>query len=476
MRPSSYIIRVPLPDDEACLLFHGYTGAVDRVHPDVAAYLDPGTTPTASAATKVSPSTVDRLRRRGYLTDRSREEERAYVRELGRRVHRVLQRRAAPGVLILPTYGCNLRCTYCYERNLQARGEAWLSAQITVELAEAAFAAVDRIGGTGRRTRALTFYGGEPLQRRNERIVHFLHSRAIERGYRHFSAITNGVDLHAFHDLLGPPPKISFLQITLDGPGPVHDRRRFLPDGTGTFLRIMRNVGMALEAGVRLSVRVNVDRSNADHMLELRERFEERGWTRSPRFRAYCSPVHGGVCGNSRPDLFASHLDMEQDVDGAGTGVCGVGEPAFLVASFTDAVRKRVLAHIQRKTPLPSWRTAFCGSNMSMLVFDPFGDIYPCWEVIGHPLHRVGTYGPGRHRLDARAAEAWHARSVVEIPACGSCAYLFFCGGGCEAFAFQRTGRLDAPHCFRFPEHFRRAAVAAYREWAAGKDRAGGRP
>ena len=102
---------------------------------------------------------------------------------------------------------------------------------------------------------------------------------------------------------------------------------------------------------------------------------------------------------------------------------------------------------------------------MAMYLLDPFGDIYPCWEVIGHPEHRIGVYGPGSLELDAGALEQWHQRSVVCIPSCRSCPYLFFCGGGCEAFAYRATGSLHQPHCFDFPKHFQKAALLAYREW-----------
>jgi uncharacterized protein len=102
---------------------------------------------------------------------------------------------------------------------------------------------------------------------------------------------------------------------------------------------------------------------------------------------------------------------------------------------------------------------------MAMYLFDPFGDIYPCWEVIGHPAHRIGIYGPGLLEFDTGALKQWHHRSVVQISACQSCPYLFFCGGGCEAFAYKTTGSLDQPHCFDFPRHFQKAALLAYGEW-----------
>ncbi len=468
MRPSSYNILVPLPNSQKKLLFHGYSGAVDLVQPHVADLLLPRPSPGRGNWNGTAPETIDSLKERGYLTDKSAEEETAYAAELGRCVHRVLRKHASPGVLVIPTYSCNLRCPYCYEKPLKENGREWMETCMSRETGEAVFEAVERIGGTPGRPRSLTFYGGEPFQEKNEPLIRFLYHKAREKQFRSFSAITNGVELDAFRDLLGKDGKIGFLQITLDGPGEVHDRRRFLPDGSGTFDRIAANISMALERGVRVSVRMNIDRNNADTLGTARNGFRARGWDRTPLFRAYCSPVHTGGCRGQNGAHFASHLEMQRTVEEhLGEPAAGASPGAFLVASLTDSIRKRILAHLAQKHGLPRWRTAFCGSNMAMFMFDPFGDIYPCWEVIGQPEHRIGTYGPGAMDLDAEAVRAWHHRSVVEISRCRSCAYLFFCGGGCEAFAFRETGHLDRPHCLDFPRHFQLAAVQAYRDWEA---------
>lgn len=466
MRTSSYIIEVPLPDQERSLFFHGYSGAVDLVSTRIAHLLLKGDRSGGPLADHLSRETFSNLRARGYLTKRTPEAERAYVVELGRRVHAVTRKYASPGFLVVPTYGCNLGCPYCYERNLLARGASWLEEQMSEEMTKAALETMDRIAGQLMRPRALTLYGGEPLQKSNEPLIRFLHQEACKRGFRRFSAITNGVELHHFGDLLGQDRGISFLQVTIDGPPALHDRRRFLKDGRGTFERIVRNITFAMQQGVTVSVRVNVDRANARQVGWLRNFFQERGWHRTRLFRAYCSPVHGGIAGKPGGDCFRSHAEMGRAIRGNRIGCEDVeASSTFQTDALTQAVRKRILVHLLEQQDVPFWRTAFCGSNMAMYLFDPFGDIYPCWEVIGHAEHRIGVYGPGFFELDEGAVRRWHDRSVVQIPSCRSCPYLFFCGGGCEAFAYRATGRFDQPHCFDFPEHFQKAALLAYGEW-----------
>jgi len=467
VRASSYIVAIPLPDTDRVLLFHGYTGAVDVVSSRIAGPLTDGESSNGNFRNSLSSDTISHLTTRGYLTEKTPEAERAYVEELGRRVHAVLKKHASPGFLIVPTYSCNLRCTYCYEKGLQTRGVSWLEKRLSEEMTEAALEAMARIDGPEGRQKCMTLYGGEPLQKSNETMIRHLYEKACARGFRQFSAITNAVDLDSYTDILGKEGGISFLQITVDGPPSVHNGRRFLPDGTGTFEHIVRNIDMALKQGVRISVRINVDRKNANHVKWLKDFFQERQWSQSPLFRAYCSPVHGSICGKGN-DSFSSHLEMRQAIRGEDSTSGDVKESSFFQTdTLTYAVEKRILAHLSHNQDLPFWRTAFCGSNMAMYLFDPFGDIYPCWEVIGHPEHRIGLYGPGFLELDPQAIHQWHHRSVVKIPTCRSCPYLFFCGGGCEASAYRATGKLNEPHCFEFPRHFQKAAINAYGAWNA---------
>jgi uncharacterized protein len=209
-----------------------------------------------------------------------------------------------------------------------------------------------------------------------------------------------------------------------------------------------------------------VDRKNAKRVGWLREFFQEKGWSRNTLFRAYCSPVHGSICGKAGGNSFTSHFEMRKAIaNNPDTKEENDETSTFQTDTMTHAIQKRISAHLSQKKGLPFWKTAFCGSNMAMYLFDPFGDVYPCWEVIGHPIHRIGIYGPGFLELDTGALNQWHHRSVVRIAACQSCPYLFFCGGGCEAFAYKETGNLDRPYCFDFPQHFQQAALLAYREW-----------
>src|SRR6185295_8716230 len=134
LRTSSYTIYVDLPgNSQEMLLVHGYTGAYDKVSRRVATYVrslaarrppkplygdwspEPkieGEVPTPS------DQTLDVLKRRGYLTEMSFAEEENFFEKLVGTFH---QRSTTwqPSYMVMPTYNCNLRCSYCFQDHMR---------------------------------------------------------------------------------------------------------------------------------------------------------------------------------------------------------------------------------------------------------------------------------------------------------------------------------------------------------------------
>src|SRR5689334_20444233 len=103
LRTSSYTIYVDLPDDgEQMLLVHGYTGAYDKVSRRVATYMRSlelkrapkplygEWTPEPAVEGQVRPpsdNTIEVLKRRGYLTEKSLEEEEELFASFSESIH-----------------------------------------------------------------------------------------------------------------------------------------------------------------------------------------------------------------------------------------------------------------------------------------------------------------------------------------------------------------------------------------------------
>jgi uncharacterized protein len=483
LRSSSYTIYIDLPrQDERMLLLHGYTGAYDLVSRRVATYLrslearrppkplygtwspEPvpdGEPPAPSAAT------IEVLRRRGYLTPLSvAEEEDLFVRL----VNRIHEHQRNPVYVIVTTYNCNLRCSYCFQSRLRDdRSSRPPLRAMSREMADRLFLAIPRIEAlqgqeAPPRRRSFSLFGGEPLLRSNRGLVKHIIDRARTLGEASFWVITNGTDLDAYQDLLGPDG-IASLQITLDGPPEAHDKRRIYPNGKGSFSRIADNVTMALERGAAVSIRINVDRTNLDDALLLGDEIAARGWPSYQGFNAYVAAVRAETA----------------EVDEART--LGTWELYKILAARTnqsdtqrvlslpDEYLKHQARSIFQREPSarPALRSAFCAAHTGMYLFDALGDLYACLERIGNPSLRIGRLAEdGEVLLDDSATKMWRSRNVAASPACRKCRYALYCGGGCAVQAEQKTSSFFASYCDGFAARFRNAVAQAYRELEDG--------
>lgn len=79
-RASCYLLSFDVPHSSRTLLMHGYTGAIDLVSHELAARLKPDTGDGDLAA--LDKATVQTLIERGYLTDKTQEQEHEYVRQM----------------------------------------------------------------------------------------------------------------------------------------------------------------------------------------------------------------------------------------------------------------------------------------------------------------------------------------------------------------------------------------------------------
>ena len=135
-------------------------------------------------------------------------------------------------------------------------------------------------------------FGGEPLiglsviERVSKRFWDLCNTNGLPNPAR--SITTNGYLLN--EDMYGTLMDlgITSAQITLDGPPEIHDLRRPLVAGKPTFDRIIKNILCAPEA-FSLSVRINVDSGNCQHIFELIEVLHNEGVI--PRASVYAGMV-----------------------------------------------------------------------------------------------------------------------------------------------------------------------------------------
>lgn len=333
--------------------------------------------------------------------------------------------------LLLVTYDCNLRCTYCFEKHLRKPAmlsEAQLE-QVLGVIQDVDSAAEVRSGRDSTHPPTVTLSGGEPLS--SDHATAALLSRVVQfcatRGFK-YRVVTNGVNLAAYVPALSRGQLLpDQIQVTLDGPAEIHDSRRAMIDGSGSFHAIVKGINAALAAGISVLLRTNVDALNVDSVSRLAAFIKEQGWHRGP-FRSYLAPVTDHTLVNDRYTGLTNSADLLGQVLAQMRSNPELGRflPARGFRGFASV--ERTLTH--KGAAVPSfWR---CEAIMGQLVFDPLGRIYSCVESVGVTEAEIGRYLPD-FELDRKRQSVWRQLNCFTNDTCKDCRVRFVCGGGCAA-------------------------------------------
>jgi uncharacterized protein len=431
MRLARSTILAPVPGSSQVLLVQPLSGQAALVEADDAGALsrlaEGGPLPAAL------PEAA--LREARFLVDTEREER---ALEDAARAEWAAEAAATPTQLVLvPSFGCNLACTYCYQEVMETTGGL-----MSAEVLEAFFRYVDRHHAAETPRPYVTLFGGEPLvdtPAHRERVAAVL-AGARARGVE-VAVVTNGYDVEPFLPALSAGP-VKEVQVTLDGPAAVHDRRRPHASGRGTFDRILAGIDGLVGAGVPVNLRVVVDRENLATLPALAELALARGWLDLPaaRFKTQLGRNYElfGCASRQRREALLDRVELW-------ARFVALAEEHPVLRRF-HRPRFHGIGHLAASGELPAPNFDACPATKTEWAFGPDGTIYGCTATVGHPSHALGRFHP-EVRRDDRAVEAWRARSTFTIPECRGCALAPVCGGGCGAIAWEREGTPLASDC-----------------------------
>lgn len=365
---------------------------------------------------------------KGYFVDPQEEERlfrRKYLDFLDERDKDEVQ------IFFTPWYTCNFSCSYCFQDEYTNPDES-----VKSEVIDAFFNYLDT-KFTARR-KYITLFGGEPLLNtpsRRESIRKII-GEATRRKLD-IAVVTNGYHIVEFFDLL-KGASIREIQVTLDGPPEVHDSRRMLKGGKGSFEKIARGIDMLLQDGIPVNLRMIVDKENIQYLPELARLAIDRGWTNSPYFKTALGrnyELHHCQTNNHR--LF-SRIEMYREIYDLikhHPEVLEFHKPAFSISKF-----------IFENGALPNPLFDSCSGGKTEWAFDYTGRIYSCTATVGNAGDALGTFYP-QVKTNEELIELWEERDVVSIKECNDCAVRLACGGGCAAIAKTRTGKIHSPDC-----------------------------
>ena len=371
---------------------------------------------------------LDELAEKGYMTDESdesREYRRKYLDFIDSREKDEIQ------VFFVTNYSCNFACSYCYQDQYQNPVN-----ELNKDVIDAFFRYIKKEFAS--RRKYITIFGGEPLLNSpgQKDIISYIISNSVEADLS-LCFVTNGYYLEEYMPVLRKG-KIREVQVTLDGTEPVHNNRRFLKGGGGTFEKIVKGIDACLKDNIDVNLRMVIDKENIAGLSDLAQFAIDKGWTKNRHFKTQIGRNYELHHCQSSPDklfdrisLYESIFEMTKDHP----HILKFHKPAYSVSKF-----------LAENGELPEPLFDACPACKTEWAFDYTGRIYSCTATVGKADESLGTFYPVITLKEA-VIEQWEARDINSIPECKECSNQLACGGGCGSVAKNRTGNICSPDC-----------------------------
>jgi uncharacterized protein len=337
---------------------------------------------------------------------------------------------------LMVTHGCNMGCRYCYGSQEEGgwKDAPYLygasSAGMSPDTAKKGVDYLFRESG-GQKELSIIFFGGEPLLEISliEEVIPYIRAKEAESGKKaDLSLSTNGLLLNQKNVDFLVKHRIS-CQVSIDGPGEIHDRNRRFPDGRGSYEEILPGIKrlMAARKG-NAPARATLARGQInipgviEHLLSI-------GFG-----SVHIEPAIGmsGETAITRKEM--EEIKRQNEV---------------LAAFLVKSVRKNRyfnytnLVRFIRQTRVVRERLAhYCGAGRTYFALSQEGAFYPCHRFVGMEGFRMGDIDRG---MDLTLQKKILGLTVDNRPICRDCWARYLCGGGCWKHAVDMSGRLEVP-------------------------------
>jgi uncharacterized protein len=418
MELSKYNIIDKIKNSDSYFIVNLLSGNADILEPDV-----------GEAFLRGEITDRDSFIEKGYLADPKEEDllfKQKYLEFIDRRESDEIQ------IFFVPWYACNFDCTYCYQSSYENNRSL-----ITTDVVDAFFENIQKQFAD--RRFYITLFGGEPLLKgsHQKRIIDYFLKVASDKNIS-VAIVTNGYNLVDYVPLLAKS-SIREVQVTLDGPREIHNKRRPLKNNeTGTFDQIVMGIDAALAANLRINFRVVLDKNNIDYLPELAAFAKEQGWTSNPLFKTQFGRNYELHHCSASPDILFSRIALYEkiyELTKTNPVILDFHKPAYSISRF-----------LSENGELPDPLFDACPGCKTEWALDYTGGIYSCTATVGKQDERLGTFYP-TVQLDDELVAQWRNRDVTTINKCNSCSNRLACGGGCASVAKNETGSLLSPDC-----------------------------
>jgi uncharacterized protein len=423
MNYSKHNIFSKISGSENYFIVNLLTGSADILDPSEALMIQ-----DFLAGKEIAKEFYHNLEEQGYLIDEQEEEKlyrSKYLDFIDSRDEDEVQ------LFFVPNYSCNFACTYCYQDEYSNE-----SKELTRDVIDAFYNYINKeFAG---RKKYLTIFGGEPLlgSPKQKQLITYLLKQANELKLE-VCFVTNGYTLNEYIEIL-KIASIREIQVTLDGKGNVHNKRRFLKGRGATFDKIVKGIDTCLQNKLPVNLRMVVDKENIDGLPEMAQFAIDKGWTKSEFFKTQLGrnyELHH--CQATSEKLF-SRISLYETIYSLikqHPQMLEFYKPAYSVAKF-----------LAENGDLPDPLYDACPACKTEWAFDYTGHIYSCTATVGKTDESLGTFYPEFSRKE-EMINTWESRDVTAISECSTCNFQLACGGGCGSVAKNRTGNICSSDC-----------------------------
>lgn len=344
--------------DGQWVIYNNLSSAMIEVPKDLYAALE------NSQLDSLSPKNLNALSQARFIVEGDKNE----IDDLRKKKKEIQESTAVIGLQILPTSACNFCCDYCFEKS-ENSGEH-MSREIMDKIVSWV---ADSIKPTTSVLNVMWF-GGEPLMAVEQ--IKYLSKAFLEitkdKNITYYSnIITNGYFLNEKNVDMLLENQVKSCMVTIDGPEDVHDRRRKLKNGGKTWRIIIDNLKSAVDKGMSVTIRINVDKSNIDSIDNLLVDLEEQNILNEVGYFFGVVTHFGDACSSIEDQL----LSMEE----------------------TDRILKQkkirdILSRANNFKFRPPADIVGCvATSTHSYVVAPNGDLYKCSKTIGDPTEICGN-------------------------------------------------------------------------------------
>lgn len=438
VRSNYYNILVPIEEEQEWILYNTLTGGMEVLNAGDGAFLSRLIDTSGSLDTEqvMASPFLTYLYERDYLTDEGEPEREKFVRNYVNKQAQHYDREVADiGLTIGTTITCNMGCAYCFEfekPNKSLRSDANVDAIISYLEDMIAKAPVKKW-----RKCLVVWYGGEPLinagaiEKLSPKLLAFCEKHDIGYGA---NIITNGLLLNEKTWDILQRCHVNDLQITIDGPEELHNRKRPLKATRGeNYKKILSNIAMMPE-GMEVTIRINVDRDIAARWDEFFNDLYNYGiWPqryRSVNFAPSWLRPYEEITNNTASSYLTNEefFDVQQDFR------------RKKVELYNKWAEANGLPKAKLKWTLPTFQED-CATWVSPynVVIDPEGYIQKCWETIHDSKYHIHHVSEGWKPKDFIPYSSYNKIELNDM--CKNCQYLPVCDKLPCAFEASKTGK-----------------------------------